>query len=280
MSTETIELSQARDRDALNRLSEALSVPVFNLAIRFFGTPADAEDEAQNALLHVLQVLPRFEHKSRFSTWCYRVVVNRFLNAKRKSFESITVDVGAQALDAGLEHHHRSGAYRGPDAEVLADEVKLSCTTALLVCLTRPLRMAYILGEILGLNAPEGASVLEIEPAAFRKRLSMARKEVREFLGPRCGWLDTTNPCRCDHQIDYDLKIGWIARDRLKYAQAKTATTRAKERLSSAFDAASLYRTHPTYEAPASLKETLQVALGTLQSLGDELDRIEQTDPH
>ena len=47
-------------------------------------------------------------------------------------------------------------------------------------CLDRDHRMAYILGEVFELTSPQGAAILGITPAAFRKRLSRAR--IRSFM--------------------------------------------------------------------------------------------------
>jgi hypothetical protein len=61
----------------------------------------------------------------------------------------------------------------GPaDAELslLTEDVKLGCTRAMLQCLDRPHRLAYALGEIFDLPAPEAADAMSLEPSAFRKR--------------------------------------------------------------------------------------------------------------
>ncbi|MEO1171150.1 MAG: hypothetical protein AAFX94_03720 [Myxococcota bacterium] len=113
--------------------------------------------------------------------------------------------------------------------------------------------------------------MIEIRPDAFRKRLSLARKEIRAFLAPRCGWISRDNPCRCDRQIDYDLQIGWVDRDRFKYAQRQQLTKVARDRLSDFFDEASLYRSHPRYATSRHLKATLTNALRTIDRLETEL---------
>jgi DNA-directed RNA polymerase specialized sigma24 family protein len=46
------------------------------------------------------------------------------------------------------------------DAELLAQEMRVGCTTAMLLCLDPPHRMAFILGEVMGLDHQTGAQVL------------------------------------------------------------------------------------------------------------------------
>ncbi len=70
--------------------------------------------------------------------------------------------------------------------------------------------------------------MLEIRPETFRKRLSLARKEVRSFLAPRCGWIDSNNDCRCARQVGYDVKVGWVERGNLKYADGKRSRNTPK----------------------------------------------------
>lgn len=166
----------------------------------------------------------------------------------------------------------RSGSpKRSPDARLLAEEVKLSCTSALLLCLSRDLRMAYILVEIVGLAGPQAAAILEIDPVLFRKRLSLARKQVRSFLAPRCGHLDKKNPCRCHKQIGYDLEVGWIVRGQLRYA--KEGQTAAMQSLDATFDdIADLYATHLAHDSSSAWKASLRARLTAIDEVQVEED--------
>lgn len=250
---DVVERAAAGDADAVETVVDAVRRPLYNLAVRFFWEPADAEDATQEALIRVVRGLPTFRGDSSFGTWCYRVAVNQFLTTRRRDAERLTLAEGAEALDEGLLRDRAVGPYDGPDAALLAEEVKLSCTTALLVCLSRPMRMAYILGDILCLAGPEAAEVLDITPAAFRKRLSLARRQVRGFLAPRCGLVSPDNPCACPRQVRHDLEIGWIDPDRLRFAGRGTAR-RVVADLDAAFDATEIFLSHPDYDPPAGLR--------------------------
>ena len=59
--------------------------------------------------------------------------------------------------------------------------MKVGCTLAMLQCLDRPQRLAYVLGEILDMPAPEAADAIGLDSAAFRKRLQRAREAVEAF---------------------------------------------------------------------------------------------------
>jgi hypothetical protein len=94
------------------------------------------------------------------------------------------------------------------DAELLAQELRIGCTLAMLLCLDPGHRMAYILGVIMGLDHRTGAEVLDISPAAFRKRLQRARDGVEGLMAKRCGLFDPANPCRCHKRIPIAMELG------------------------------------------------------------------------
>lgn len=49
---------------------------VYNLCMKFLGTPEDAEEVAQDSLLQVFHKIHQFEGRSAFKTWLYKIVHN------------------------------------------------------------------------------------------------------------------------------------------------------------------------------------------------------------
>jgi hypothetical protein len=84
---------------------------------------------------------------------------------------------------------------------VLVEEVKVACTRAMLQCLDRPHRLAYILGELMDLSGPEAAEALGISAALFRKRLQHARQAILDFTRSHCGLVSDTAPCHCNRRV-------------------------------------------------------------------------------
>jgi hypothetical protein len=72
---------------------------------------------------------------------------------------------------------------------------------AMLQCLDRPHRLAYVLGELMELSGPEAAEALAISPALFRKRLQHARKAIVEFTRTHCGLVSDSAACRCHRRV-------------------------------------------------------------------------------
>ena len=49
---------------------------VYNLCVKFLGSPQDAEEVAQDSLLQVFHKIHQFEGRSAFKTWLYKIVHN------------------------------------------------------------------------------------------------------------------------------------------------------------------------------------------------------------
>ena len=64
------------DRTAFDRLVLLHQDRVYNLCFRFFGDHSEANDMAQEIFLKVYRSVDRFEFRSAFSTWLYKIAVN------------------------------------------------------------------------------------------------------------------------------------------------------------------------------------------------------------
>jgi RNA polymerase sigma factor (sigma-70 family) len=258
-SPDIIRRCLAGDADALETLIMNIQRRIYNLAVRFLYEPSDAEDATQEILLKVVTHLATFRGESAFETWVHRIAVNHLLNIKRSRQERLTFEEGAYHLER-VAAQPESDA---PDRHLLAHEVKISCTTSMLMCLSRPQRMAYILGEILALNSTEAAYVLDITPETFRKRLSLARTQIRAFMGAHCGIFNPDNLCRCSKKIDYDIGLGIMTPERLRFADkgdAQDQVERTLHAVETLRDDVEIFRSHPDYPPP----ERLLVGLKTL----------------
>lgn len=192
--------------------------------------------------------LASYRGEAALVTWAYRIAINHLINLRRRSpQELLTFDSYRQDLLDGLS----TPRYTGPDSDLLAEEIRLLCTQALLQCLDRPGRAAYVVGEVLRLPGDDAAWVLGVSPPTYRKRLERARSQVRAALRGRCGLLDATAPCRCGKRINYAVAKGRIGPDVPMLAKHPTrGMADAAAKLSGLRDVGELLRTHPDYAAP------------------------------
>ena len=205
------------DRDALTELVQRVQHPLYQLAVQFLGHPQDAQ-ATQEILIRIVTRLATFEGRAQFMTWAYMVATRHLLRTRKRQLESSVrgAQPFAELLDRGLaaqDFTTDTAEYR-----LLCEEVRISCTYGMLLCLTRPLRAAYLLGDVLGLPDTDGAAICDITPPAFRQRLSRARRTIRHVIDNRCGLVNPANPCRCGRQIQSALDLGFLDRNHLALA--------------------------------------------------------------
>ena len=216
MDVEPALVTAAADGDAraVADIVRALERPIYGVALRMLLDRGDAEDATQEALIRIVTRLSTFRGESKFSTWAYRIAVRRILDFReqRAAAARITSDAFGADLADGLD----TDAVERAENAILYQQLKLMCSRAMLHCLDGDHRIAFVLGEIVGLSAPECAEILDIEQPAFRKRLQRARESLTAFLGRHCGIANEANPCRCHRRLDRALALGRVRPDDLE----------------------------------------------------------------
>ena len=156
-------------RAALSAIVRAAERPIYNLALRMLANRADAEDATQEILIRIVTNLGSLRDVDSASAWAMRIATRHLVHerkrgrveAMRLTFEGFAAD-----LEQGLAPLPE-GELTEVETAMAIEEVKIGCTLAMLVCLTRPLWIAYILGDVFELTDTEAASVLEIAPSAY-----------------------------------------------------------------------------------------------------------------
>jgi RNA polymerase sigma factor (sigma-70 family) len=277
-----VEEARQGNRGALEEIVLAIQDRIYGLALRMLWHPEDAADATQEILIRIITHLGTFRKESTFTTWIYRIASNYLLTTRKRRAEeeNLTFDLFGQQLDEGLKE---SALQVQPEVEqrLLEEEIKIGCTHAMLLCLDRDHRLAYVLGEILELSGEEAASILDVTPAAFRKRLSRARQTIQKFMSSKCGIVNPENPCRCAKRIPYAVGHGRINPERLLFAKHpirtnKKTTIRQVRQLEEWQRAAALYRGHPDYAATDSLSKRIRTLINKQQKELPNASKIAQ----
>jgi RNA polymerase sigma factor (sigma-70 family) len=253
------------DKAALAEVVRLLQDPLYRLALRMVLRPVDAEDATQEILIRVVTRLATWRGEAKLLTWAYRIGVNYLLNLRRRTPQE-RAEVSLDTFRADLADGLAADDYAGPDAQLLADEVRLSCTQALLQCLQRDERIAFVLADVFELPSAEAAWILDIQPAAFRKRLARARQRLQGFMGGTCGLVNPKAFCRCARRVDKAVAIGRVDPERPVYAAHPVNgrdVAAAAAQMHRLHDAAAVLRAHPDYAAPQAKTEAV---LALLQS--------------
>ncbi len=182
--------AQGGDRDALDRLLRLHQDRIHRLCRRLTGNDADALDATQEALIAVVKGLPRFDGRSRFSTWVHRVATNACLDELRRRQRRPSLPlpdreraddafVGAGGGGAGGGAGGGGPGGRGVDDEVV-DRLEVDRALAKL---PEEFRAAVVLRDLCRLDYAEIAEVLDIPPGTVRSRISRGRAALAAALG-------------------------------------------------------------------------------------------------
>ncbi|QFT34601.1 ECF RNA polymerase sigma-E factor [Labrenzia sp. THAF82] len=227
VSAATVTAAQNGDRLALEKVLSSVEDLIHGLARRILVNPEDAREATQEILIQILTKLSTFRNESSFSTWAYQVAVRYLVKAKklRDRDLGLTFEMFAADLETGLV----ADPPEAPDQALLLNELRVSCTMAMLLCLSLDLRLAYVLGDVLELDHLEASKILELTPATFRKRLSRARAGVEGFTSRHCGLVASEAKCSCPRRLPAAINGGRVqagvypnsAESRIGYAQAR-----------------------------------------------------------
>jgi RNA polymerase sigma-70 factor, ECF subfamily len=157
---------RAGDRGAYEELVRRHRDRIYRIAVRMLGNAADADDVAQDVVIQLWTALSGFTGGAAFTTWLYRVVVNRCLNHRRGQRPH------QELPDADHGADHPSVA--GPERRVLAGE-ELQAGLRAISALPEDQRVPLVLVQLEGLSYREAATVTKTTEATVRGRLARAR---------------------------------------------------------------------------------------------------------
>ncbi len=204
---ESVERAVNGDSDAIAKIILALEDPIFGLAYRMTLNIEDAKDATQEAMIRIITRMSSFNGESKFSTWAWRVAMNRILDYKETLYRNARVDSEhfTEELYEGLDME----AVETPENALACTQIKIGCASALLHCLDNRHRAALILVDVMGFSTTEAAETLDISDVALRKQVSRAREKVRNALD-HCGIVNPQAPCRCYRRQDFAKSKGRI----------------------------------------------------------------------
>jgi RNA polymerase sigma factor (sigma-70 family) len=268
---DSVELARAGNRAALETVIELVQDKIYGLALRMLWHPEDARDATQEILIRAITHLSGFRRESAFMTWTYRIAANYLTSVRKSRLEeqSYTFVRFGKELDEGLSELS-SSALNHAEQAILLQEVRIGCTMGMLLCLDRPHRLAYILGEILELDNREAANVLGIAPAAFRQRLARSRRAIVSFTMAKCGLVNRENPCRCSRRVNSALASKRLDPEHLLFANDRAEAERFPallptiRALKQAQRAAALYRLQPQDSTSGRFTSEIRKVIQTL----------------
>jgi RNA polymerase sigma-70 factor, ECF subfamily len=172
-----VERAAAGDADAFEQLVRDHSERLFSVLLRFTADAEEAEEALQEAFLRAWRGIGRFERRSSFFTWIYRIAINE---AKRRAERQPAAELAR--ADEEVAEQARDPA---PELDERAAQRELrSAVETAIRALPPDTRLPIILRDIEGVTTKEAAALMELSEAAFKSRLHRARMEVRAAVEP------------------------------------------------------------------------------------------------
>ncbi|MBO1307080.1 RNA polymerase sigma factor [Enterococcus sp. 669A] len=247
------------NRDSLETLLIDVQDLIFNLSLRMLGTIPDAEDATQDILAKVITNLATFRKESNFQTWVYRLAINYLIDYKKSMFTQYPLDFDYYSNDIKAGYIENSeDLLEGISQEILAQELKMSCTNVLLQCLDPTTRCIFLLGTMFKVDSRIAGEILDMTPENYRQKLSRARKKVGEFLSVHCG-LTETGFCSCEKRVGYAIQNNRLNPKNLEYQSLKSISpetlTEYMETIQQLDDLSAVFSELPAYQSNISAKE-------------------------
>ncbi len=168
-----IEAVQAGEAAAFEKLAQRHAERFFNFALRICGSRMDAEDMVQEAFLRLWRnpFAWKPEGGGQFSTWFHKVLVNLFLDQKRRTKKTESDEILNDMPDGALN----AQALMESEAE---DKALLKAINAL----PPHQHVAVQLFYYDGFSQAEAAAVMQLHVKAYESLLHRARQNLRKEL--------------------------------------------------------------------------------------------------
>ncbi|MBL0312130.1 MAG: RNA polymerase sigma factor [Holophagaceae bacterium] len=188
--THVLERAINGDSDAFGALVEPHLPMFYNAIYRILGDRADSQDALQDALMAIHRDLPKFEGRSAFSSWAYRVCINNALMVRRarvRRKEDAMEDLVSQNPDEGrpMDADASLRWSTDPDAFNKIEHKEMrEKMMAVLDKMSDAHRVVFILKDLEDWTTEAIAEHLEISASVVRQRLHRGRLFVLERMRP------------------------------------------------------------------------------------------------
>jgi len=174
--------SQQGDMHAFDELVERYHGKIYGLTYNMTSNREDAEDLTQEVFVKAFEALPRFQGKSSFYTWLYRIAVNKTINyrKKRNRKRALSLDQFDQEIKTD-ETYHDLTTKGSPLRNISLSELQEKLNEAL-QHLSEKHRTVVVMHDMQGIPHDEIAKVVKASVGTVRSRLFYARRQMQAEL--------------------------------------------------------------------------------------------------
>jgi RNA polymerase sigma-70 factor, ECF subfamily len=177
------------EEDAFSQLYERYRGPVYSTAYRIIQNAEEAQDATQEIFVKLYRSLPGWKrHKSKFSTWLYRLAVNHAIDCwralRRRAESQLPEEVGERDLEDCVLGNAIRSPYREVDGRQQVDEVR-----QLVDRLPELQKKVFVLRYFQELKLEEIAGMENCSLGTIKTSLFRATQTIRRALRRRRGVL-------------------------------------------------------------------------------------------
>ena len=181
-----LERISAGDRAAFRELVARYQSSVVRVARYYVKSEASAEDVAQDTWIAVMKGLEKFEGRSSFKTWLFRITANRARKTGTREFRTISVDpvdpVSSSRFNEGGMWIEAPEPFTDVIEGRLANAGVVNAVRSAIRDLGEPQLSVVTLRDVEGLSTSEVAELLELSEANVRVLLHRGRAKIRATL--------------------------------------------------------------------------------------------------
>jgi RNA polymerase sigma-70 factor, ECF subfamily len=171
VTVETIKRAVEGDKRSFKDIYDITADYIYTIVYKVVGNKEDAEEVTQDVFVKIHGNLGKFNFKSTFKTWIYRIAVNKAIDRyrKRKRRKEVNVDFGDDLIAQKYGSSHDAGF----DEEESSDLLR-----TMLMELPVEQRACIALRGMKGLSYEEISSVLKVNINTVRSRIKRAREKL------------------------------------------------------------------------------------------------------
>jgi RNA polymerase sigma-70 factor, ECF subfamily len=186
-----IERLVERDERAFNALVREYERRVFGIVLRMIGSPAEAEDVAQEVFVQVFKAIGSFRGESKLSTWIYRIAINLCKNRSkalkaRHAGEHAELETAEERGTIGDARRAPLAQIARPDDMLAGKQVERIVQHAILE-LEPSFRECLVLRDVEDVSYEEIGVITGLPAGTVKSRIHRARAQLKEIVERALG---------------------------------------------------------------------------------------------
>jgi RNA polymerase sigma-70 factor (ECF subfamily) len=181
--SELIARAQRGDVEAFCQLAANHQRSLYLLALKYSGNHHDAEDLTQEVMLNAFRSIKQFRGMSTFHTWLSRIMVNAFLNQKRKN-DPLAGSQRQETTEEAFEASWRLSRPIHSTEQKATNRLLVQQVIGMLESIPARQRLMFLLKHQEGLTCEEIAETMGTSVGTVKKTLFRVVDRLRQQFAP------------------------------------------------------------------------------------------------